>query len=253
MMEAVSVAIIAGDEEDRIAAAVASAAWACEVLVLDSESSDRTAEVAAAAGARVVVEGWRGYGPQKNRAAELVSNDWVFSLDADERVTPELAQMIAEISECPDHVAFRVRRRNRFAERPIRHWPWSSDTALRLYDRRRAGFSPSLVHESLVVHGAVGDLTGVIDHYAYRDWADYLQLQIKYARLGAEQAASRGRQPRPGDLTIRPLVTFLRHWLLRGYLLGGGQGWRLSRQAARGTYLKYQNLREVVAAGAAHR
>ncbi len=241
----ITVTIIAGNEEERISDAVRSAAWAGEVLVLDSESTDATVERARAAGARVHVEPWRGYGPQKNRAAELASNDWILSLDADERVTPELAEAIAALPAEPGPAAFRVRRRNRFAGRPIPRWPWSWDLIVRLYDRRRARFSTSAVHESIQADGPVGTIPAPLEHFSYRGWEDMLARQLRYASLGAREAFDRGRRPKAGDLWIRPRVTFLRHWLSRGYLLGGAFGYRLSVAAARMTWTKYVLLREL--------
>ena len=238
----ITAAIVAGNEEDRIAGAVRSAAWADEVLVLDSESADRTAAIARAEGARVVVEPWRGYGAQKNRAAELALHDWILSLDADERTSPELAAAVAALPEDPDEAAFAVRRRNYFAGRPIRHWPWSWERVVRLYDRRRARFSERRVHESLEVEGRVGELAGVIEHFTYRGWDDYRERRRRYARLGAEEALARGRRPRPGDTWARPAATLLRHLLGRGYLIGGPLGWRLAWESARGTRMKYAEL-----------
>lgn len=244
-MRPVSVTIIARDEEDRIGAAVASASWADEVVVLDSGSSDRTTEVAKSAGARVVEEGWRGYGAQKNRAAELAAHDWVLSVDADERVSVDLARSVRTLAADPPESAFRVRRLNHFGGRPIRTWPWAWDRTLRLYDRRRASFDERLVHEALRCEGRVGLLPGVLHHFSYRGWDDYLARQESYARLGAAEAAARGRRPQAGDLTVRPAVTLLRHLLGRGYLVGGVLGFRLSVMAARGTRRKYAILREL--------
>jgi len=241
----VSVTIIARDEEGRIGAALSSVAWADEVVVVDSGSSDLTVEVARSAGARVVQEGWRGYGAQKNRAAELAAHDWVLSLDADERVGADLALAIQSLADRPAEAAFEVRRSNHFAGRPIRTWPWAWDLTTRLYDRRRGSFDEGMVHESLRPNGRVGRLEGVLHHFSYRGWDDYLARQEHYARLGAEQAMATGRRPRPGDLTLRPAASFLRHYLGRGYLLGGAHGLRLALAAARGTRRRYEILRTI--------
>jgi glycosyltransferase involved in cell wall biosynthesis len=241
----ISVTIIARNEADRIAPAIGSVAWAAEVLVLEEGSSDGTADVARAAGARVEHAPWLGFGPTKNLAAELAACDWVLSLDADERVSPELADAIAVLADEPPEAAFRVCRRNRFAGRTIRQWPWVRDRCIRLYDRRQARFSDVSVHESVHAYGAVGQLEGVLEHEAYRDWNDYLHRQLRYAELGARQAHEAGRSPRVGDLSVRPMVTWLRHLIGRGYLLGGVLGWRLARLASRGTYIKYLLLREI--------
>ncbi len=241
----ITVAIIAGNEESRIRDAVRSASWATEVLVLDSESSDGTVEAARRAGARVEVEPWRGYGAQKNRAAELAANDWVFSLDADERIDGELAAAMQSLPDRPPVPAFVVRRRNRFEGRPIRRWPWSWDRTVRLYDRRLARFSERSVHEALEVDGTTHELPGILEHFSYRGWDDLHERHVRYARLGAEEAYARDREPRVGDLLLRPAATFWRHWVGRGFLLGGMAGWRLSVAAARMTRMKYEVLREL--------
>ena len=241
----VTVAIITRDEEDRIGAAVASAAWADEVLVLDSGSSDGTVEVARRAGARAVVEGWRGYGAQKNRAAELVSTDWVFSLDADELIGDGLARAVRSLPESPPQAAFLVRRRNRFCGRVIRRWPWSWNVTTRLYDRRRARFTDDAVHERIATEGRVGLLRGLLEHDAYRDREEFRSRQELYARLGCERLVAAGRVVRPGDLWVRPAVAFLRHFVGRGLLLNGGLGWYLSVEAARSTRSKYARLRDL--------
>jgi (heptosyl)LPS beta-1,4-glucosyltransferase len=243
-VDPISVTIITRNEEAQVAEAIASVDWADEVIVLDCGSDDTTVEKAAAAGAQTVVERWRGFGAQRNRAAELVRNDWVLALDADERCSPGLACEVNDLVDQPIPAAYQVRRRNYFAGQPIRHWPWVCDRVARLYDRRRAVFSAVQIHESLVCEGEVGKLRGWVEHYSYSGWSDYDERQLVYTRLGAEQARQSGRRPRPGDLQIRPLATFVRHWLGRGYLLGGHLGWRLAVAAARGTRSKYQLLRQ---------
>jgi len=243
-MPRISVTIITLDEAERLPAALASAAWADQIVVLDSGSRDGTPDLARAAGATVVVEPWRGYGAQKNRAAELARNDWVFNLDADERIDAELAQALRALPDAPPPAVGEVRRRNRFAGVPLRHWPWAWDRQKRFYDRRVTRFAAAAVHESLEWTGAVAGLPGILDHETYRDWADYERRQRRYSELWAGAARARGKRvgalKRIGD----PAVTFLRHWLLRGYLLGGGLGWRMSLAAARGTRLRHRLLRE---------
>ncbi len=250
-MQSVSVTIVTRDEADRIAEAVASAAWADEVLVLDSGSTDDTVTRATAAGARVMVEPWRGYGIQKNRAAELARHDWVLSLDADERIDASLAQAIEELGEKPGPAAFRVRRRNRYDGCALRHWPWGWDQPVRLYDRRRARFSERVVHESVHVDGPIGRLHGVVEHLGARSIDEYRRRQECYARLGAEQAAAEGRRARAFDPALHGAAAFVRLWLIRGGLLNGVVGARHAVASARGTALKYRLLRDRVGSGAA--
>lgn len=243
-MPRISVTIIAQDEAERLPAALASVGWADEVVVIDSGSTDGTPDLARAAGARVMVTHWRGYGAQKNFAAEQAAHDWVFNLDSDERVLPALAAAIRARPDAPPCVAYRVARENRLAGRVIGHWPWSWDWQARLYDRRRARFRAAAVHESLLVDGPIGRLSGVLDHFSYRDWADYDRRQLRYAELWAGQAAADGRRAGACDRLLRPTSTFLRHYLVRGMWLGGGLGLRMAWRAAQGAGLKYRLLAE---------
>ena len=238
----VSVAIIARDEAERIGAALKSVAWADEILVLDSGSSDQTCAIAAGAGARVVVEPWRGYGAMKNRAAELCQHDRVLSLDADERVDPDLAAAIRAVPADPPAVAWRVRRRNHVGGRVIRHWPWAWDRQIRLYDRRRARFAAAAVHESVVADGPVADLPGILDHLTYRDWLDGAARNRRYAELWAAAERIHGRRSRWIDRRIRPSVAFWRHLVVRGHLWSGIDGWRWSRLTADYVRWKYDLL-----------
>jgi len=241
-MHPVSVTIVARDEADRIGDAVASAAWADDVLVLDSGSTDETVARASAAGARVVVEPWRGYGGQKNRAAALARHDWVLSLDADERIGPSLAEALSDLDGHSAPAAFRIRRRNRYDGHSLRHWPWGWDEPVRFYDRRRACFSERVVHESVRVDGTIGRLPGVIEHLGARSVEEYRRRQECYARLGAQQAAADGRAARSFDPALHSAATFLRLWLVRGGLLNGAVGVRHALASARGTALKYRLL-----------
>ncbi|MCP4900935.1 MAG: glycosyltransferase family 2 protein [bacterium] len=245
-MHPITVTIIACDEEQRIAAAIASAQWADEILVLDSGSSDRTVAIARNAGARVVQTDWPGYGVQKNRAGEMAANRWLFSLDADEQIGDELQTSIRDLPEDPKESAFRVRRRNRVGGKAIRHWPWAWDKTVRLYDRRKARFSEVPVHESLQVDGVVGDLGGLLEHDTYSDWLDCCERQEQYARLSVEAMVEDGRRSRLIDRTARPFATLLRLLVVRGHVLSGITGLRYAWCVARGTFLKYELLRNSV-------
>lgn len=241
-MVPVSVALIARDEADRIGPALASVAWADEVVVLDSGSCDQTCAIAASSGARVVVEPWRGYGAMKNRAAELCRHDRILSLDADERVDADLAAAIRALPPDAPATAWRVRRRNHVAGRAIRHWPWAWDRQIRLYDRRRARFVAAAVHESVCAEGQVADLPGILDHLTYRDWQDGAERNRRYAELWAAAERGQGRRSRWVDRRIRPAIAFWRHLLIRGHLLSGRDGWRWSQLTAEYVRWKYELL-----------
>jgi (heptosyl)LPS beta-1,4-glucosyltransferase len=237
-----SVAIIAKDEADRLPSALRSVAWADEIVVLDSGSTDGTPDLARAAGARVHLEGFRGYGPQKDRAAALATHDWILSLDADERVDATLAAAIAGLPDAPPCAAYAMRRLTRLAGFPLRTWPWARERQVRLYDRRLCRFGSTTIHETLEVEGRLGRLPGLLDHESYRDWADYDARQRRYAELWAESRTARAPAGR-SNLLLRPAAAFLREYLVKGRVLGGGLGWTFARRSAEGVRLKYTLLR----------
>ncbi len=242
-MPRVTVTIIALNEAERLPAALASVAWADEIVLLDSGSTDATPDLARAAGAVVANEPWQGFGPHKNRAATIARNDWIFNLDADERVDPALAAAIAALGDTPDYAAYTVRRRNYVGGRALRHWPWGWDLQVRLYDRRRARFSPVRVHESVQSDGPVGRLDGVIEHLTYRDWDDCARRHERYAATWAETARAAGKRAAAWKPPCAAIGAFLREWLARGYILSGIDGWRWSLASARYASRKYRLLR----------
>ncbi len=242
-MAAVTVTIITLNEADRIAETLAAVHWADEVLVVDSGSDDDTVAAAGRAGARVVQQEWLGYGSQKNRAAELARNDLILNIDADERVDPVLAAAVQNLPAELPHPAYAVWRENFIQGKPLHHWPWAREWQVRLYDRRRAGFSDGSIHES-VQADRVGRLPGRLRHDSYRDWHDMFTRQIRYAELWAGQAEARGRRARLPDLLLRPGAAFLRDYLLHGWICSGVIGWQMARQSANSVFIKYSLLRE---------
>ena len=161
---------------------------------VDSGSTDRTVTRAAPFADRVISHEWLGYGAQKNFAASLASYDWILSLDADERVTPALADEIRRALAGEQSAGgYRIPRVTRYLERWIRSTDWYPDEQLRLYDRRRGRWTTPRVHEGVVVDGSVGRLTGEIEHFAYRDVSEHLETIDRYTTFAAEQMFADGR------------------------------------------------------------
>ena len=189
-MPKLSVTVITRNEAADIGAALASVAWADEIVVVDSESTDDTVAIARRHADRVVVRDWPGYVEQKNYAASLASHDWILSLDADERVTPALADEIKALLAAPEahgNVAFRIPRVTWHLGRWIRTTDWYPDHQLRLYDRRSAQWTGRYVHEACRVRGSTGQLRGELQHFAYRDIADHLETIDRYTTYAARQ------------------------------------------------------------------
>ncbi|MBI4266351.1 MAG: glycosyltransferase family 2 protein [Acidobacteria bacterium] len=245
-MPKLSVTIITLDEADHIAAALESAAWADEIVVVDSGSRDGTPDLARAKGARVVTRDWPGYVDQKNYAAEIASHDWILSLDADERIPPALAAEIgALLSDEPPMHAYRIPRVTYHLGRWIRTTDFYPDYQTRLYDRRAARWRGRYVHESVDADGPVGRLRHELEHYSYRDLRDHLDRVNRYTTLAARQMHEAGRRAGPIDLLLHPPAAFARNFLLRRGFLDGTAGLTISAVNAYAVFLKFAKLWEL--------
>ena len=235
--------VITLNEAAHIEACLASVAWADERLVVDSGSTDDTVAIATRCGARVITQPWPGYSAQKNFAASQAAHDWIVSVDADERVTPELAaEMKAALAAPGDHAGFRVPRVTFHLGRWIRGTDWYPDYQLRLYDRRRASWNGRKVHESVAANGPVGQLRHDLQHFAYRDIAHHLDTINRYTTLAAEHMHAEGRRTGYAELLLHPPAAFLRNYLLRGGIRLGTAGLIISVMNSYYVFLKFAKL-----------
>ena len=241
-----SVTIITLNEARNIEAALASVSWADEVIVVDSGSRDDTVGIATRFGARVSQRDWPGYGAQKDHAASLATHEWVLSLDADERVTPELAAEIQEVlGHDPPCFGYRMPRTTRYLGQWLRTTDFYPDHQLRLYDRRTGRWSRASVHESVQVDGAVGTLRHDLRHHPYSDLAAHVRTINHYSTLAAAAQFARGRRAGVLDLLVRPPLAFARNYLLRLGCLQGVTGLVVSIMNAHYVFLKQVKLREL--------
>lgn len=239
-----SAVIITRNEEAMLADCLRSVAFADEIVVVDSLSSDRTVEIARAHGARVLeTTDWPGFGPQKNRAIELATGDWILSIDADERVTPELASEIRAAVRSADVVAgYQLSRLSRYCGRYMRHSGWFPDHIIRLFQRGRARFSDDLVHERVIVDGAVGRLNGLLLHESFGSLEQVLDKVNRYSSLSARQMAAAGKRGSLVGAVLHGLGAFVRTYLLKAGFLDGREGFMLAVSNAEGAYYKYLKL-----------
>ena len=245
-MPKLSVTIITKNEAADLGDALESVAWADEVIVVDSESTDDTVAIARRFASHVAVRPWPGYVEQKNHAAQLATHDWILSLDADERVTPALAREIrAAIAQPPAYAAFRIPRVTWHLGRWIRSTDWYPDYQLRLYDRRRATWTGRYVHESVLADGPVGQLRGELQHHPYRDIAHHLQTMDRYTTLAAQQMFEDGRRAGWIEILLLPRLTFFRNYILRGGFRDGLPGLVISSMNAYYVGLKFAKLWEL--------
>jgi len=245
-----TVTLITRDEAAHVGAAIESAAWADEVVVVDSQSTDDTAAIARRAGARVEVRDWPGFIQQKNYAASVAANDWILSIDADERVSPELAAEIRGLlAGEPPAPGYRMARESHYLGRWIRTTDWYPDDQLRLYDRRRGRWTGRYVHESVSVDGPVGRLHGALRHYPYRDIAHHLRTIDRYTTLASRQLHEDRRTVSAPGVAARGLGAFVRNYVLRGGFRQGGIGLLVSALNSYYVFLKFAKLWELDHAG----
>ena len=239
-----SVIVIARNEAACISRCLESVAWADEIIVLDSESTDGTAELARRHNARVeTATGWPGFGPQKNRALALATGTWVLSLDADEWITSGLrAEIASVIATSGDHAAFRMPRLSSYCGRVMRHSGWWPDHVTRLFRRGAAHFSDDLVHERLIVDGTTGTMTEPLRHQAIRDLEQAIIKMNTYSTAGARMQQARGRNASLLSAVWHGTWTFFRTYVLRAGFLDGREGFMLAVSNAEGAYYRYLKL-----------
>ncbi|MEM1057894.1 MAG: glycosyltransferase family 2 protein [Verrucomicrobiota bacterium] len=218
-----------------------------EILVVDSGSSDATLAIAAEFGARCQHHDWAGYVGQKNFALEQAEHDWVLSIDADEEISPALAEGIRLVKEIEDPArlpaGYEVSRLVHYQGQWIYHGDWFPDVLVRLFRLDRARFAGGRVHERLEVDGSVERLPGYLHHFTYRDRADRAARTEKYARLWAESAAEAGKTAGPLAPASHALARFLKGYLLKRGFLDGALGFEIAAGNAREVWLKYRELR----------
>lgn len=223
-MRPISAVVITRAAAAQLPACLASLAFCDEILVVDSGSTDDTAAIARRLGARVIETHWRGFGPQKQFAVEQAAHDWVLCLDADERVSPQLAARIVAGPPAPACVAYRCARRNRFMGRYLRYGEGYPDWSLRLFDRRHARWSDDPVHERVIPAGPVGVLEGDLLHDSAESLERYLEKQNRYSTLAAQSALAAGRRASAARLLLSPLARFVKFYILRRGFLDGLPG-----------------------------
>jgi glycosyltransferase involved in cell wall biosynthesis len=241
-----TVTVITYNEGAHIGPALASVAWADEIVVVDSHSTDETVATARRYTPRVEVRDWRGYGVQKNYAADQASHDWILSIDADERVTPGLADEIqALLRRGPGVSGYRIPRVSQYMGTWIRSTDWYPDFHLRLYDRRAARWSERTVHESVRLDGRTLRLRHELLHYPYRDVSEHLVKIDRYTTLIAEQWRAEGRRASALRAAVHPPLAFFRNFVLRQGFRDGPVGFVVSALNAYYVFLKHAKLLEL--------
>jgi glycosyltransferase involved in cell wall biosynthesis len=242
---ALSVIITTYNEEVNIGDCIESVLWADEILVVDSFSKDGTVEVAQRYPVRLLQREYFGSAAQKNWAIDRVHHDWVLIVDADERVTPELAaEILRVLASAPDVNGYYIKRENVFVDRVIRHSGWSTDKVIRLFRRDKGRYPNRRVHADLAIEGPTPLLDHAFLHYTFRSFDQYFEKFLNYAEWGAAQAFREGRSVGILEIAGRPLWRFLRTYVVQLGFLDGLHGLVLCTLQSFGVFLKYARLWE---------
>ncbi len=242
----ISATIIAFNEERNIARVIESLRCCDEILVLDSGSNDRTVEIAAKHGARVVEASWHGYAAQKNIAAQLASHDWILALDADESLSEALEAEIWQIKKAePAFDGYTVPRLAQYLGRWILHSGWYPDRKIRLFNRQKARWVGDFVHESVKLTGSVGHLEFNLLHFTCSSLSEHLRSMDGYTTLAAQEIVTHGKCPGIGRLLLDPPWTFLHTYFLKLGFLDGVEGISIAYMGALYNFVKYFKARQM--------
>ncbi len=247
-MPELSVILITQNEAANIRACLESVAFADEVIVVDSGSTDDTVAIARMMGAKVYEHDWPGFGPQKNRALAYATGDWIFSIDADERVTPELRAELQQAMRAAQADGYFCPRLSQYCGTFIHHSGWYPDYVLRLFKRSKGRFSDSLVHESVQLEGRSAKLRSPLLHYSYLDRDDVERKVAHYSDAAARQMHAAGKRTSLLRAALSAGWAFVRTYIIRLGVLDGRAGWGIAVMNARTTWLKYRKLAALNAA-----
>lgn len=246
----ISAVIITKNEEDRIGRTISKLQFCQEIIVVDSNSTDGTVEIAKSFGAKVIQQEFLGYGAQKNFGFSKASFSWILSVDADEEVSKDLQEAIKNelieqaLSPSLDIDGYYVCRQNFFLGKPLKYGKESKDWLLRLFRKGAAQYDNQLVHEQMIIPEHSARLNGKLLHHTYKSWEHALDKMDKYAALGAQELKKKNKtRSRRLTYLLKPFY-FLKHYILNGNFLNGLTGWRWSRLMAYYHTKKYLLLNE---------
>ena len=240
-----SVIIITKNEQDNIEDCLESVKWAEEIIIVDSGSTDQTEAICRKFTDNFYVKDWPGFGIQKQRSLELASREWVLSIDADERVTPELkSEIIDKITQNSNIGGYLIPRLSNYLGKDIYHAGWYPDYTLRLVKRKEVYFTRDIVHEKMIVDGRVQKLSNHFIHYPYNSISHHIQKLNDYSSLSAEKMFSKGKNVSWLMVFLKALFGFIRAYIFRGGFLDGWQGLVVSISTGASVYLKYLKLKQ---------
>jgi len=243
----ISAAIIVYNEEENITELCETLSWADEIVIVDSASTDRTVELAREFTNKVYQREFRGFKDKHEYADSMTTGDWIFWIDADERVTPELKRSIEKLRETPESEladGFRIARRTWYEGRWIKHGGWYPDFQMRLYRKAHSYWDGVAPHQTARVHGRIETLDGELLHYTKRDLSEHHRVTERYASLAAEFLADRGDTANGSKIFFSSVAAFVRTYIFKQGFRDGVQGLLIAMFTAYGVFLKYAKVWE---------
>lgn len=245
MREKISAIIIAGNEEDNIRDCLESVKWCDEIILVDSESKDKTVEIAKEYTDKVLIKKWEGFAKQKRYSLEQASNEWVISIDADERVSPELKNEIRKLLEGESQFdGYKIPRENYFLNKQIKYCGWGNDYQLRLFKKSKTKVTDRKVHEGFVVDGNVSKLQNVIIHHTQKTIFGTITKINIYSTLEAQEKFEK-KKVKPSQIITHPIAAFLNYYISRKGYKDGVHGLMISLIHAMTNMLTYMKLWEM--------
>jgi glycosyltransferase involved in cell wall biosynthesis len=239
----ISTIIITKNAGEHLARCLESVKWTDEIIILDCGSEDNTIDIAKQYTDKITItDDWPGFGPQKNRALQQASNEWVLSIDADEWLPAELITEIQQTLAVPSAVAYWFKRKSEFCGKLIKYGDWRNDRVLRLFKRNLGKFSNDLVHEKLIITGPSNTLTHAILHKSFTTLESAIHKMDHYSTLSAQMKSKNNKKSSLGKAITHALWTFIRGYFLRYGFLDGQAGLMLAISNAEGCYYRYAKL-----------
>ena len=246
-MNKLSVVIITKNEEANIRRCLDSVAWADEIVIIDSQSEDKTLEIAREFPVKVYSPEWKGYGPAKQEGVKHTTYNWILSVDADEVVTADLKQEIQQVLNTESPVSgYYMPRMTNFLGKWIHHSNWYPDYVLRLFNKEKGNFNSNVVHEAIEVSGETAYLKNDLLHYSYPSLDEYFRKFNIYTLMGAEELLKKGKKAGIFEFSIKPMAAFIKHYILKKGFLDGLEGFLISFLSAVAVMVKYAKLRELI-------
>ncbi|NUO10070.1 MAG: glycosyltransferase family 2 protein [Candidatus Brocadia sp.] len=245
-MEKLSVTIITLNEEENIRDALESVTWADEIIIVDSGSSDKTIDICKEYTEKIFYNPWPGHITQKNIAIDKAAYLWILSIDADERITPELAKEIKEVLQYPKADAYAMPRHVFYLGRWIYHSGWYPDYKVRLFKKNNARWGGVNPHDTVIVDGKLGHLNGNLVHYSYKNISHHVNTINNFTTISAGEYLKLGKRASLWNITLRPAGTFLKKYILKQGFRDGLPGFIIAVSSAYYVFLKYAKLWELI-------